>query len=85
MQSPFKGDEPCTQVDPIMFDMDTVTTQWEIAALRKICEPCAVREACGDYAIEEGLSGFWGGMIASERTKLKRQRRRESNVSQRHA
>lgn len=82
MNNPFKGDEPCTQVDPGMFDMDHSTTRWEVAALRKVCEPCIVREACRDYAIENALPGFWGGMTAADRKRLKKSLRREpSNVS----
>jgi hypothetical protein len=82
VNNPFKGDEPCTQVDPGMFDMDHSTTRWEVAALRKVCEPCIVREACRDYAIENALPGFWGGMTAADRKRLKQSRRREtSNVS----
>jgi hypothetical protein len=68
-----------------MFDMDFAVTHWQIVSLKKVCEPCEVRGACGDYAIEENLSGFWGGMTAAERTTLKKQRRREINVSQRNA
>lgn len=85
MNNPFKGDEPCTQVAPIMFDMDAVFTKWEVNALRKVCEPCEVREACGAYAIENNLSGFWGGMTVTERNRAKSEKRREVNVSQRNA
>lgn len=78
MTGPFKGDEPCTQVPPVMFDMECVFIKWEVEALKKVCAPCDVREACGDYAIENNLSGFWGGMTLAERNKLKQNRRRES-------
>lgn len=85
MKSPFKGAEPCTEVDPVMFDLDKSTTRWDVAVLRKVCAPCEVREACGEYAMSEDLLGFWGGMTTSERTQVKRQRRRENNVNQRNA
>jgi hypothetical protein len=78
VKNPFKGDEPCTQVDPIMFDMSHSTLKWEVAALRKVCGSCQVREACADYAIAYGLHGFWGGMTETERLRLKKSRRREA-------
>jgi WhiB family redox-sensing transcriptional regulator len=39
---------------------------------RRICVPCAVREACLDYALRHGIvHGIWGGLAERDRRALR--------------
>lgn len=44
-------------------------------AARAICNRCVVQESCLDYAIENKISGFAGGMNDKERDRLVSQKR----------
>lgn len=80
MKYPFKGNEPCTQIDPEMFHPGTSPERRHIVALRKVCAECDLLIECGEYAIAENMIGFWGGMTENERRRVKRGRRENSNV-----
>ena len=39
--------------------------------LRRICRDCPILEDCREYALEHEVHGFWGGLTATERQKLR--------------
>jgi len=80
MKYPFKGDEPCTQLDANLFSEDSGSWS-ERAVLKQVCARCELVTECGEYAMAENLRGFWGGMTESERHKVKKKRRENSNVN----
>jgi WhiB family redox-sensing transcriptional regulator len=48
----------------------------EIAAARRICAACPVRDACLTYALDYGeKDGIWGGTSGEQRNALNRARR----------
>jgi len=56
----------------------------EIAQAKAICDTCAVRGHCLDYALSmPRANGIWGGMTEEERHSLLRQRQRQRQ-RQRH-
>ncbi len=62
----------CQTSDPEIF-FPQHTTQEAIARAKKVCGRCTVREACLQYALENGENfGIWGGMTEGERRALRR-------------
>jgi WhiB family redox-sensing transcriptional regulator len=39
---------------------------------KRICDKCAVKQECLDYALRNNEEGVWGGLTANERRKVKR-------------
>ena len=67
----------CRGVDPVIFHPLGEDDPAEDA--KAICELCAVREACLEYAITaREKDGVWGGLTARERRRVIRQRRRSA-------
>ena len=63
----------CAQTDPDAFFPDRGRSAQDA---KKVCEDCAVREKCLDWAIEHNERfGIWGGLSQQERKKLRRTRR----------
>ena len=49
----------------------------QIEEAKFFCRRCDVREACAEYAIENGIDhGIWGGLTSAERRTIARQTRR---------
>lgn len=49
----------------------------QIAAAKRVCSRCPVRDACLEFALTQGLdSGIYGGMSEDERRQLKRRNAR---------
>lgn len=71
---PFKGDEPCTQVNPDIF-YEEFYDLGVLRLLRSLCAGCDVQVECLQYAMKEDF-GFWGGYTANERAKMIRRQRR---------
>ncbi|MCI4354234.1 MAG: WhiB family transcriptional regulator [Thermoplasmata archaeon] len=66
----------CRGVDPAVFHPPEEDDGAADVA-KAICEQCAVREACLEYALtSREKDGVWGGYTARERRRLVRQRRR---------
>lgn len=42
-----------------------------LSELKTICEGCPILEECREYAIWNESYGFWGGMTAADRMKLR--------------
>lgn len=48
-----------------------------VAEARRVCQECAVVDACLAYALEHGVEhGIWGGKSERERRRLRRAYRR---------
>lgn len=76
-------DASCRELDPDLFFPvgSTGPAAEQVASAKAVCEPCAVRGLCLDWAISTGQdSGVWGGYSEEERRALRRQRRREARV-----
>lgn len=65
----------CQGHDPDLF----FPTQGEsVAQAKAICGDCPVREACLEYALENGEKfGIWGGTSERERRRIRSQRRQQ--------
>jgi len=62
----------CAGVDPDLFFPERGASVREAKA---VCNACAVREECLEYALKTGERfGIWGGMSERERRKLRKQR-----------
>lgn len=65
----------CRDTDPdLFFPVGTTGAAVDqIAAAKAVCDACAAREACLQFAIENNQdSGVWGGTCEEERRKLRR-------------
>ena len=52
------------------------TNSSEVTAAIAVCEACAVRAECLDYALRHGIgNGIWGGCSERERRRIARRRR----------
>ena len=50
-----------------------------VDAARKLCQTCAVKEACLEYALRNRIDhGVWGGTSERERRRILTQRRRDA-------
>lgn len=59
----------CTEVDPDVMHPGYVAE--EIAAAKRVCQPCPVRRECLRNALELGeQEGVWGGLTSAERRNL---------------
>lgn len=61
----------CAQTDPEAFFPEKGGSTREA---KRICQACAVRDECLEYALEhDERFGIWGGLSDRERRRLKRQ------------
>jgi WhiB family redox-sensing transcriptional regulator len=76
MSGTWRDQAQCRGIDPQVFhpaEDDEVGAE----AAKAICEICAVREPCLEFAIAaREKDGVWGGLTARERRRLIRQRGR---------
>jgi WhiB family redox-sensing transcriptional regulator len=66
----------CRDTDPDLFFPVGTTGQAlvQIDRAKEVCEQCAVRTDCLQYALETNQdSGIWGGTSEEERRKLRRE------------
>lgn len=73
----WRHDASCRDVDPeLFFPIGTSGPALaQIAAAKAICEMCAVREPCLEWALETGQdAGIWGAMTEEERRTMRRTR-----------
>ncbi len=62
----------CMGIDPDLFFPERGASVREAKA---VCNACAVKEECLEYALRTGERfGIWGGMSERERRKLRRKR-----------
>lgn len=78
MSGTWREQARCRGVDPQIFHPPEEDDAAALEA-KAICEVCAVREPCLEYAISaREKEGVWGGLTARERRRLIRQRRRSA-------
>lgn len=70
----YQGDEPCSTTDPEVFFLDFFGPH-VVKTLRTICNDCAIKGPCAEYAIAHEIEGFWGGLTPSERMRLRRRQK----------
>lgn len=63
-------DALCAQVDPeIFFPVKGGSTR----DAKTVCRACPVRQACLDYALDEGITdGIWGGFSTKARRQIRK-------------
>jgi len=80
-REPWMGSALCAQADPEMFFGDVGGNAYTVAAAKRVCARCDVRENCAAYIlrIEAGLPaadwhGVFGGMSVADRRGLRERR-----------
>ena len=67
----WQADALCAQTDPEAFFPEKGGSTREA---KRICQACAVRDECLEYALEhDERFGIWGGLSDRERRRLKRE------------
>ena len=56
----------------VWFEGDDRTNSPNELTLRRVCNSCPVKPECVEHAIANERWGFWGGLSASERSRLRR-------------
>ena len=70
----------CLGLDPQVF---YPTTDDEADEARRICDACAVKDDCLEYALaRREKDGVWGGATERDRRRIIRQRRRAARLAQ---
>jgi WhiB family redox-sensing transcriptional regulator len=70
----------CLGLDPQVF---YPTTDEEADDARRICDACAVKSECLEYALaRREKDGIWGGATERDRRRIIRQRRRAARLAQ---
>ena len=74
------GDAACRTIIPELFFPRgrDFAFETEVAMAKAVCSQCPVVQQCLTWAIDSGQDeGVWGGMMPRERTRYRRQMRRE--------
>jgi WhiB family redox-sensing transcriptional regulator len=74
----------CRGVDPNVFFPDDGDADAEDAA-RAVCMHCPVKASCREYALENRVEGFWGGMTERERDNVRHREKKRRWRAQRAA
>ena len=75
----FDGTQLCAQVDPELFFPNTAGEANRVKKIvKKLCSSCEFQTLCLEYALDNDVLGIWGGMLDSERMRIKSQRRKLS-------
>jgi WhiB family redox-sensing transcriptional regulator len=70
----------CLGLDPQVF---YPATDDEADEARRICDACAVKDDCLEYALaRREKDGVWGGATERDRRRIIRQRRRAARLAQ---
>lgn len=75
-------DGACLDSDPDLFFPETEGKKLPKETIRlatDICDTCSVKAECREWAIENEDHGIWGGLTATERTKIRKERHDTSN------
>lgn len=75
-----EDDPNCATVDPeLFFPQETEYINGSIryvyknlAAAKKVCEPCPLKMQCLEFALKNGEFGIWGGTTEEQRRNLRR-------------
>jgi len=72
----FDGSQPCAQTDPDLFFPENSSEAGKIKnTIRQICNTCDFKAPCLEYALVHNPLGVWGGLLESERKRLRKTRR----------
>jgi WhiB family redox-sensing transcriptional regulator len=77
--SNWRAASACLNADPDMFFPVAVGTaaSKQVSRALRICQGCAVRQHCLDFALQSGeKEGIWGGTTPEERIRARRARNR---------
>lgn len=80
----WKRDAACKDTDPELFFPVGTTggALVQIEEAKVVCDQCAVRDACLEFAIETNQDwGIWGGTSEDERRDIRRRRAAERRTS----
>ena len=69
----YTGREPCRSTDPEAFYCEYHSPSLK-KSLAKICGGCEIQAECAEYAIWSESVGYWGGLSAPQRRKIRRER-----------
>jgi WhiB family transcriptional regulator, redox-sensing transcriptional regulator len=70
----------CRSVDPeLFFPVSEIgPARRQVASAKAVCETCAARQRCLDYALDtRQVHGVWGGLTVEERRVLAARRDRQ--------
>lgn len=68
----FQGDQLCAQVGHDFYYVEKGGEAVHIAAhLKKVCNSCPYLVDCREWAIVHEEFGYWGGLSANERNRLR--------------
>lgn len=71
----FDGTQNCAGTDPEDWHTDNIHhLSHDIRNLKRICSTCPFLTECAEYALHTTVAGVWGGMSASDRRKIRKQR-----------
>ena len=82
--SSWRRNASCKDTDPELFFPIGTTGQAliQITEAKVVCDECAVRGKCLDFALETNQDwGIWGGMSEDERREIRRRRAAERRNS----
>jgi len=69
----FDGTQLCAFVDPELFFYDTRAEMLDrVPKAKAICNECAFKKPCFDYALANDVQGVWGSTTYPERKKLRK-------------
>lgn len=69
MNLDWMGQGRCAEVDPELFHPERGGSNREA---KRVCDRCEVREPCLEYAMNNSVSGIWGGLSEKQRQSLRR-------------
>ena len=73
------ADAPCSQADPELFFPDAHESRANVALAKRVCAACPVRQECLEWDLDRGEKfGIYGGLTATQRRKVLRQRAKEA-------
>lgn len=67
----FDGTQTCAQVDPEVFFPETGNHG---KAAKDLCNDCAFKAPCLEYALHNAVDGVWGGTSDGERGRIRKER-----------
>lgn len=76
------GHVACTPDDAELFHPVGLGVPADIQLALAICASCPVKQECLDWALDHVEDGIWGGLQASERRRIIRQRRGPAKVDE---
>ena len=69
----WREDAACLHADPDLFFpiASTGPAQDQIDQAKRVCAACPVRRPCLMWALDQGVSGIWGGTSEAERRAIR--------------